>query len=126
MKLFSIGITGNLWKWFYFYLCNWTQCVRINNQLSDVLPVLSGVPQGSILGPMLFLIFINDLPSLVIIFLFADDTKNHRRICHITDSAKLQEDFNLLYQWSLNNQLYFSIPKCFLLGYHLKLPTSVD
>jgi len=126
-KLFSIGIIGNLWKWFYCYLTNRTQCVRINNQLSDVLPVLSGVPQGSILGPMLFLIFINDLPSLVkfsIIFLFADDTKCHRRICNITDSTKLQEDLNLLYQWSLNNQLYFGIPKCFLLSYHLKLPTS--
>jgi len=76
---------------------------------------------------MLFLIFINDLPLLVkfsIIFLFADDTKCHRMICNITDSGELQDDLNLLYQWSLNNQLYFGIPRCFLLGYHLKLPTS--
>jgi len=56
--------------------------------------------------------------------LFADDTKCHRRICNVTDSAKLQEDLNLVCQWSLNNQLYFGISKCFLLGYHLKLPTS--
>jgi len=62
---------------------------------------------------MLMLIFINDLPSFIkfsIIILFADNTKCQRRICNITDSVKLQEDLNLLYQWSLNNQLYFGIP----------------
>ena len=64
-----------------------------------MLPVLSGVPQGSILGPLLFLVFINDLPLFVKfskIFLFVDDTKCHSRICDATDSAKLQDDLNVL------------------------------
>jgi len=54
------------------------------------------------------------------IFLFANDTKCHRRICNTTNSAKLQDDLNVLYHWSLDNQLYFGVPKCFLLSYHLQ------
>ena len=61
-KLWKIGISGKLWNWFRCYLSNRLQCVTISNSRSDLLPVLSGVPQGSILGPMLFIIYINDMP----------------------------------------------------------------
>ena len=54
-KLWKIGIFGKLWNWFRCYLSNRLQCVTISNSHSDLLPVLSGVPQGSILGPMLFI-----------------------------------------------------------------------
>ena len=77
-KLWMFGVTGNLWKWFQAYLSNRTQHVQLNHCTSDALPVISGVPQGSILGPLLFLIFVNDLPSSISsseILLFADDTK---------------------------------------------------
>ena len=57
VKLLNMAITGTLWKWFESYLSNRSQCVSINNTLSNCLPVLSGVPQGSILSSLLFLVY---------------------------------------------------------------------
>ena len=77
-KMISFGITGTLLLWFKAYLSDRTQCVQVNNATSDFLPVISGVPQGSILGSLLFVLFINDLPTNLkstLSFLFADDTK---------------------------------------------------
>ena len=75
-KLWLMGITGNLWSWFKTYTRS--QLVSVNGHHADTLPVTSGVPQGSILGPLLFLVFINNLPTLVKsvkLLLFADETK---------------------------------------------------
>ena len=120
-----MGITGTLelWKWFESYLSNRSQCVSINNSLSDCLPVLSGVPQGSILGPLLFLVHINDLPYVTSssnIFIFADDTKCFKTIKTESDIQLLQNDLTSLTLLSDNNHLSFNISKFVLLRLHNK------
>ncbi len=63
LKLWNMGITGPLWYWFRSYLSNRHHFVSIDGTKSALLPVRSGVPQGSILGPILFLVYINNLPE---------------------------------------------------------------
>jgi len=87
------------------------------------LPALSGVPQGSILGPQLFLICINDLPSAIHssnMFSFADDTKCFMKIVSEMDIHIFQEDLSSVSEWSNKNNLAFSIPKFVFLHYHNK------
>ena len=115
LKLWSIGINGNLWQWFACYLNNRIQCVSVNNCLSTPLPVISGVPQGSILGPLLFLIYINDLPLAVTsskLLLFADDAKCYKTIHNLPDIHSLQLDLDSLTNWSHTNHIFFKTSKC--------------
>ena len=119
MKLWKTGIVGSLWKWFREYLSNRYQHVCINNCKSSTLPVVSGVPQGSILGPFLFLIYINDLSSSINhskTFLFADDTKCLRPICCPQDRILLQSDLDVLSLWSTDWKLLFNETKCSILS----------
>ena len=102
VKLWSF-VTGDIWKWFRGYLTSRVQCVIINGSISGQLPVISGVPQGSILGPLLFLIFVNDLPASASsskIFLFADDTKCLKTVNNYTDCLFLQRDLHNITLWS--------------------------
>ena len=103
-----MGITGNLWSWFRSFLSARRQTVSINNNLSQFLPVNSGVPQGSLLGPLLFFVFTNDLPLHVQsarILLYADDTK-----CYTTSNSisSLQSDLDSLHKWRLSNIIFNS------------------
>ena len=110
-KLKSFGITGTLYTWIDDFLRERTQRVRVNNIYSDYKPVLSGIPQGSVLGPLLFVVFINDLPNGIenFIQIFADDTKLYGKAAN---HLSLQNDVNLLSNWSDTWQLGFNADKC--------------
>ena len=107
-KLDSIGTTGELWSWLREYLQEHFQCVRIGDSMSTLCKVLSGVPQDSVLGPLLFIIFINDLPECII---FVDDTKCLIAVRSTTDTDKLQEDINNAADWSHITNLPFNAVK---------------
>ena len=113
-KLSSFGVHGKVLHWIKDFLRNRTQQVILNGQKSSSIPVTSGVPQGSVLGPLLFTMFVNDIPSVVLspTFMFADDTKIFHFIRNRDDHATLQNDLNLLYDWSVRWQLKFNISKC--------------
>ena len=118
-KLHKLGISGILLKWFESYLRERYQRVVVNGGTSKWLPVDSGVPQGSILGPLLFNIFINDMskvPKHSNIVLYADDTKCYKGIATIDDCLDLQSDLDLLYEWSVKWKLNFNATKCKILS----------
>ena len=114
-KLRQYKIGGPLLQWFASYLHGRQQRVTILGAISSKKPVCSGVPQGSILGPVLFLLYVNDLPDAVTnssVACFADDTKVFRRVDSITDAMLLQEDLNNLESWSNSCGLVFNEEEC--------------
>ena len=123
------NIDGTLLKFFTEYLCCRKQCVILDNVISECVDVLSGVPQGSILGPLLFVLFINDIYTNIDkdtnIALFADDTKIWRDINSEADCEILQNDINTLSTWSRNNKISFHLDKCKALSIHDSRPDFV-
>ena len=114
-KLREFGCGGTLLQWFSSYLTDRRQRVTVAGVTSDPLPVGSGVPQGSILGPALFLLFVNDLPDAVEssdVAMFADDTKIYKKIKSQDDASLLQSDINRLHVWSSASGLLFNETKC--------------
>ena len=116
-KLKVYGIEGDILKWIKAFLSNRLQVVKVNGEESFPALVLSGIPQGSVLGPLLFVLYINDLPESVKsqILLFADDTKVFRPILSEKDSLELQNDINSLDEWTKKWLLKFNPDKCHVL-----------
>lgn len=105
-KLESVGLPPCVIRWISAYLNNRQQFVQVQNFSSTMLPVTSGVPQGSVLGPLLFLIYINDLteiiPDDVSIRLFADDCAVFKTISTANDHASLQSTIVAIHDWCAN------------------------
>ena len=116
-KLEAYGIDGEMLSWITEYLKNRTQVVTINGESSTIGDVISGIPQGTVLGPLLFVIYINDILDNINSdgLLFADDTKIFRSITCKEDSQTLQDDIDELEKWSDLWLLKFHPDKCHLL-----------
>lgn len=114
-KMERYGIRGPELKWFADYLVGRSQTVRLHGQLSDFTTITTGVPQGSVLGPLLFLIFINDLPTCLkhsVSNIYADDTEIHTSGKSIDEvKYKLQRDVDNLTHWFKLNKLTVNIFK---------------
>ena len=112
----KFGIDGLLLQIIKSYLKDRKQRVLINGLASHTLPVHSGVPQGSILGPLLFVLFIDDMTTMdsqgTDLALYADDTKIWREITCDQDQLVLQNDIDRLYEWSVINKMNFHPQKC--------------
>jgi hypothetical protein len=119
-KLSSYGIDQELINWIQAFLCGRTQCVKINKEYSDSKAVLSGIPQGTVLGPVLFVIFINDLPNvcnnLCNLFMFADDAKLYKTISNQIDSDMLNNCFLNILNWCDNWLMKLNVSKCKVLS----------
>ena len=113
-KLKNFGIGGKVGKWISNFLLNRNQRVAINGFQSEPSQVISGVPQGTILGPVLFLIYIADITDKIThskVASYADDSKVSKEIETEKDCESLQADTNKLYRWTSDNLMEFNTTK---------------
>ena len=113
-KVRHYGISNSTFPWIEHWLTRCSQCVVLDGETSNSVPVLSGVPQGTVLGPLMFLHCINDITKDIDspLRMFADDCLLYRIIESTEDTTKLQQDLNILSEWANTWQLNFNVTKC--------------
>ena len=113
-KLSAYGIEGKVLCWIEDFLSDRRMRIMVRGEYTEWVDVISGLPQGSVLGPILFLIYVNDIPEMVncSIKMFADDTKLFRTVKSIDDCNILQNDLDTLSQWTNEWLLSFNVDKC--------------
>jgi hypothetical protein len=115
-KLQMYGIGENYIQWIGSFLLNCKQKVSVNGESSEWKSVTSGIPQGSVLGTVLFVLYINDLPDAMEfaseLYLYADDTKIFKEIYKTSDCEDIQKDMHLMHAWSEKWMLKFHPDKC--------------
>jgi hypothetical protein len=118
LKLQGYGIKGNLLFWIQAFLTNRTQSVRVGSFLSTTRPVISGIPQGSVLGPIIFNVFINDITdnfTYVTAKLYADDVKLYTNLSSPNAVTNFQQHLSLIKSWATTWQIAISHSKCNIL-----------
>lgn len=127
-KLSTLPISPCLIILLKSYLTNRKQTVCVYGEKSDAISPLSSVPQGSILSPLLFALFINDLPPLLSaeILLFADDLKLFLKICSLEDAQRLQKDIDTISNWCTINNLKLNINKCYIMSFSRRRETNLE
>lgn len=123
------GICGDDLKWFRSYLSDRYQRVVLSGQVSDWVCVPSGVPQGSILGPSLFLMYVNEIPNCFRssnCLLYADDVKIFKNISNVNDCVQLQSDLDAFCDWCSKWKMTLNINKCFFINFSLKRSLNVS
>ena len=125
-KLYNFGVRGNLLKWIELFLSERKVQVKIKNHVSDYFDASSGVPQGSHLGPLLFILFINDAKNIVAnsqLYLFADDAKLVIKGKWTGNCVELQRDIDSFIGWSVRNGLDINLSKCNIITFsHYRNP----
>ena len=118
-KIKNLGIKGKLGVWLCSFLTNRTQTVMISGVKSESSILISGVPQGSVLGPILFLIYISDLGDNIeaLIKIYVDDSKRKDIIKTKEDVEKLQTNLEKMYEWEIANNMVFNGNKFQILRY---------
>ena len=113
-KLAHYGIQGDAHRWIRSWLILHTQRVVVDGEASDFVRVKSGVPQGTVLGPLMFLLYINDINEKLTshIRLFADDCVMYRTVVPTEDSFHLQKDLDRVFEWTQHWQMQLNIQKC--------------
>ena len=129
LKIHNYGIRGRTLSCIKAFLNGRSQTVILEGDCSEEVPVTSGVPQGSILGPVLCLIYINDLPDKVKsqVRLFADDMAAYLAITKLAESEQLQADLDILQEWEITWNMQFNPSKCQVIHItrsHSPLPTK--
>ncbi len=125
LKLKEAGITGSLHMWISNFLTKRSQQVVLEGISSSSINVTSGVPQGTVLGPLLFILYLNDLPNGISsqVRLLADDCILYREINTDEDRQSLQNDINILCKWESCWQMKFNVAKCYAMHVtHKKSP----
>lgn len=120
-KLACLGFPPIMLNWIASYLSDRTQQVKFRSSISDVIYANSGVPQGSHLGPLFFILFINELPTILKfsqILMFADDVKIFNRVKSVHDCILLQNDLDKFSEWCTKNKLILNINKCNVLSFY--------
>ena len=115
-KLGNLHVDPHLYSWIAHYLCERTQCVGVGGATSDICPVVSGVPQGSVLGPLLFLIYIDYISRVSILSgsltVYADYLVLYHPVCNSSDFRLLQQDIDNTSSWTSINHLTLNSAKC--------------